>query len=326
MAIRKVESWGWCAAGYNQLNHNRWNLNTGGLFNLSSPGRRPGSNYQQQNGMGHVFDNQQTWIVHVAVKFNWGGNFITWSDSGNSQTYINTDSAVGTLRCYRGDGTLLATSRTGIQLNIWHHLIWRVFIGNAGIGQTELRLDGESLWNLTVDNQQTANAYANRINFGSDSFMDVVICDGTGAAPYNGIIGDMAVYCVIPNGAGGSTTWTPSTGSNFQNVDDATPDSDTTYNATSTPGAVDRYAIPTPTLTGSCRGVCVGASVRKDDAGVRTARVKVFDGTAEQPGSTVNLADNYVVLDHIWQTNPTSGTHWTAAELAAAEPGIELIS
>jgi hypothetical protein len=109
-------------------------------------------------------------------------------------------------------------------------------------------------------------------------------------------------------------------------VDDTLPDSDSTYNSTSTPAATDRYAIPTPTLTGSCRGVSVAALVRKDDAGVRTARLKLYDGTALQSGPTGNLADSYVYVENIWQVNPTTGLAWTAAELAAAEPGIELVS
>jgi hypothetical protein len=38
------------------------------------------------------------------------------------------------------------------------------------------------------------------------------------------------------------------------------------------------------------------------------------------------LADSYVYVENIWQVNPTTGLAWTAAELAAAEPGIELVS
>jgi hypothetical protein len=230
-----------------------------------------------------------------------------------------------------GGGGTLATGSSVYTVGAWHHVIFRALISN-GSGEIEVRQDGATVISQTgIDTQQTANASANTVKIGmSDNSLihDIVICDGTGPAPYNGILGDVRVNCLIPNAAGASSAWTPSAGANYQNVDDTTPDTDGTYNATLTAGAIDSYSVPNPTLTGICRGVAVAALVRKDDAGTRTLRPILHDAgvPANYQGTARNLADSYAFHEDVWQVHPGTGVDFTQTQLNNAQPGVQLVS
>jgi hypothetical protein len=281
------------------------------------------------NGLRQNFDNQATWIVHCAVNLFQENRVIVLGDSDTGQFALHYAMSLQKLAVYRGDGvTLLQETAAGSVLqNVWHHLIFKVVVGNSG--SYEVRLNGATILSGSgVDTQQTANAYANQVCFCAQRFHDIVILDGTGAAPHNDILGDVRVNCLIASGAGGVTGWTPSAGSNFQNVDDSTPDSDTTYNSATAAATVDTYATTNPTLNGVCRGIQVAALCRKDDAGVRTLRPVYRDAgsSTNYTGTTRNLADSYTFQEDIWPVHPGTGVAFTATQLNNAECGVELIS
>jgi hypothetical protein len=289
------------------------------------------------HALAQLFDYQTTWIVHAAMAFGGSGDvdqMISLWDISVPACHVSLkyNSAFRRFDVYRGTSSpvqvyLGSSADNSVSASTWHHVIFKAVINDV-TGAIEVRLDGATIINLTsVDTRNNGGSAsgANQVSFSFCSIHDIVICDGTGAAPYNGIIGDMTVKCLIPDAAGSSSGWTPSAGSNYQNVDDTTPDTDTTYNSTAVAGTIDSYALPNPTLSGTCRGIQMTAFMRKDDAGARTARVRLYDGTAYN-GTTVNLADSYSKVDHIWPLHPGTGVAFTAAQLNAAEAGVELVS
>jgi hypothetical protein len=149
------------------------------------------------------------------------------------------------------------------------------------------------------------------------------MCDDSGSAPHNTFLGMCRVDSVLAT-TNNSVTWTPLSSTNVSNIDDATPDDDTTYNSTTTSGAIDTFnhgALPvTPT---SVFGVSVTSKIRKDDAAARSARNKLISGATTSNGTSVSLGTSYTYIKDIWALNPDGSTAWNKTTVDATKIGYE---
>ena len=90
--------------------------------------------------------------------------------------------------------------------------------------------------------------------------------------------GDVNIDVIRPNGPS-TSGWTPSPAvANWMNVDDITPDGDTSTVASTTVGDLDLYtmeAIPTGLVIKAIQGI---ASVKKDTAGLAALKLQYGSG------------------------------------------------
>ncbi|NCC03457.1 MAG: hypothetical protein EOM37_05340 [Proteobacteria bacterium] len=304
-------------------------------------GRRSGSNavrlYSTSGYLTKTLDEQATWIVGAAFKMAAmpSGNaaiFQFRDNTGNAQASLCVTSG-GSLSLLRGttSGTVLATSAGALVAGAWNFIEGRLTIADSG-GLFEVRVNGEVWATYTGDTKYSSTlATANSIRIsGFPSavqvwYDDLYICDGTGAVN-NGYLGDVRVDTLFPSGVGASAQFTP-TGSatNWENVDDAAPDDDTSYNASETAGQIDSFTFADLTaLNAAIMGVQANILARKDDAGNRQMRAVARVGSTNYEGADLTLTDSY--LDHrtIWNQNPATAAAWTEAEINAAEFGYKV--
>lgn len=131
---------------------------------------------------------------------------------------------------------------------------------------------------------------------------------------------------IFPNGAGSSTQWTPSTGSNWQNVDEAPPNDETDYNKALAPNLLDLYTFADLTLPAdhAVRAVIPMAYARKSDAGADSqAKVAAKVGANTAKSSAKNLPTAYNFLWERWETQPDGATAWNESAINNAEFGVE---
>jgi hypothetical protein len=308
--------------------------NGGGCFvnGSSIPGTSVTSNLRK------TLDAQASWVIGAAFYLDTFGTaaatILALLDAGTFQTYlrVNTD---GTISWIRHSGVTLATSASALSTGTWHYIEWKVTIANSVSANTcKVRVNGVDWITLSAatDTQNTANATANAVMVGNDAALghsmridDLYICDGTGSTN-NDFLGDVMVTVLKPDGAGNSTQWTPSAGSNWQNVDEASVDSDTTYNSTSTAGHVDLYALENLSYTpASIKGIQWNAQVRKDDASTYDVRRVIRSGGTDYTGSTV-LSPNttYANYHEILETDPATSAAWTKSGIDALQAGVKL--
>lgn len=138
--------------------------------------------------------------------------------------------------------------------------------------------------------------------------------------------GDVSFARLLPTGAGAAATWTPSAGSNYQNVDETSTDDDTTYNEDSTPGNIDSHAMENLTpAAATVIAVLVNNVAKKTDAGPRTTRNKVRLSGTYSNGTNRNLTTSYMNYQDVFTTKPGGGS-WSVTDVNNVEAGYETIA
>lgn len=132
-----------------------------------------------------------------------------------------------------------------------------------------------------------------------------------------------------PTGAGASTQWTPSAGSNWQNVDDGVvPDDDTTYNASATLNQRDMFACGGAARSTADIRLWVGARVRRTDTTGADPGIKLSVRSGATNGDSIEfiLPDDtdWHTLWYYWDLDPSTAANWTEANAEAAEIGYIL--
>lgn len=343
------------AQGYNTSQFGRkWNSSLGvtSVTINATSGRRSGPGIRCANWLGNGFDwtdgpvTFTTMIVGFAFKvaaIPSAARQILSMGSGVGTNAENVSlhlTPTGTLRVDRGGnstgGATLGTSIATVTVGTYCYLELKVLFSDT-VGTVDLRKDGISILALTgQDTLVTAVGPTSGLAWmngdtaeaGTIDFDDIYVCDGIGSAPQNTFLGDCRVDTTFPNGVGNLSQWTPSAGSNFQNVDEDPADDDTTYNFASAADSRDLYAFPAiaPT-TGTVFGVAVNMIVRKDDAAARTFKDYVRSGVTNFEGATTFTADTaYDMFTQIHETDPNTAAAWTIANINLAEFGIHLES
>jgi len=157
----------------------------------------------------------------------------------------------------------------------------------------------------------------------SGMYVDNVVVDDAGWP------GNTLIRALVPTGAGNSTQWTPSSGSNWECVDEI-PASDSDYVNTDTMDQVDLYAageLPSEANNVKCVQVQIRAmregnslNVQRLRAAVRTNNIDYFSDFLAVPTT------NPVGLVNLWENNPNTGLAWTLAEVNAMEIGMKAVA
>lgn len=236
------------------------------------------------------------------------------------------------IRALRGSGfgTTLGTTVDVLRLGRWNHIRFKITISDT-VGEVTIWVNDIQVLNLT--SQDTRNA-------GAGDDCDTIDLVGAAAvlAGLEGetcfddfVIGDaeitdvLKVEDLVPDSAGDNTDWTPSAGSNFQNVEEVPKDGDTTYNETSTLNNIDLYNMGAlSVITANVAGVQVNLDVRPT-AGTPSLRTKVKTGTTTADGATQGTADtsNYDTFSEIEEVDPDTAIAWTVGGVNGMQCGLE---
>jgi hypothetical protein len=129
---------------------------------------------------------------------------------------------------------------------------------------------------------------------------------------------------VLPTANGADTQWTPSTGTNWENIDDNPHDSGATYNKAVDPDLVDTFVTSDIVLPVDHRIVAaiVSPFARRLDSEIESElSVHAFDGTlySHSPNISLPMSYNRPVF-HRFETMP-NGADWDEASFNAMQFG-----
>lgn len=242
----------------------------------------------------------------------------------------------GTLRLWRTTSATLikATGPAVFSFSRWVFLELKAVISDTA-GAFEVRLDGINVLDSTAGGPfDTRNANTGVVTqvqwngIGSSGLMetDWYINDSTGT-DNNTFAGDSRVDAKMPNAAGAFSDFTPSAGSNYQNIDDGnSPDDDATYNESNTATHKDTFKTDnTPSLSGAIKAVSVFVRAKKTDAASRLYRSILRLSGVQANGPDRSLVSSYADKQDIFERDP-NGNVWTASNLNSTnfEAGYEL--
>lgn len=234
--------------------------------------------------------------------------------------------ASGTLSV-RAGSTVLGTTTNVVTVNTWYYFELKVLC-NATTGTVDLYVNGSNWLTLSgVDTKAGANNYHDSfLLYGQPKpcmFDDVYFLDGTGSVN-NDVLGNRKVVAISPNAAGDDSDWTPSAGSNYQNVDDgALLDEDTTYNETSTNAHQDLFNYGNlPANVSSVDGIQINTETRVT-AGTMDISAVSKTGTTTDTGSAVTVTStSYVSTVRVIEEDPDTATAWTPGGVDGAQFGV----
>ena len=274
---------------------------------------------------------QGTWIIGFAFRITTmaGYTLARTLDAANLQGTLALN-ATGTLTV--SGGAVTATSILTLLANVWYYIEFKHIIANAA-GTLEVRVNGAVWATVAGDTQTTGNATADQISLNTPAgastgahYDDLYIFDGTGAIN-NDYAGEVQIEYLACNADGNSEQWTPSAGSNFQNVDEAAPDDDTTYNSTSTEGNKDTFGMANISIAAATiPAIQVIIRARKESAGTANIQRVYRSGVSENNGASFNPSTSYATQLEIMETDPIALGAWTVTNLNAAEMGYAAVA
>jgi len=139
--------------------------------------------------------------------------------------------------------------------------------------------------------------------------------------------GNVRIQGGVPNEAGSSTEWDPSTGNNFECVNEVPP-SDTDFNSTNVSDELDMYGMtplvetyPIESILGiqlSARAKLEGTATPKD------LQLAILSGATYDYSSNKQVEDDtYKWPSQVWSLNPATGKPFTPAEINSLQIGIK---
>lgn len=231
--------------------------------------------------------------------------------------------SAGKISFYRGDYSAnMATGTATLNGGTPAHLQIYYLPKTDGTGRCVVKLNGVTDIDFTG---QTANNALQLTMFQLEgdaaTYWDDIVID---SADWPGLT---HVQAIFPTGAGSSAAWTPSTGSNWDCVNEV-PGSDSDYVATNTANAVDSYAMGD--LTGSigsiktvqvvARALYAGAPTPTGIKGVVRSGGTDYPSTATAtPGTAVKT------FGFLWETDPNTSAAWTESGVNAIEAGVKAV-
>lgn len=235
----------------------------------------------------------------------------------------------GTIAAYRSS-TLLGTSTNQLAATNWYYIELKV-VTHDSTGTVDIVVNGSNWLSLTSqDTQPGANAYHTAVRLGLNDgavftrYDDMYILDSTGSAN-NDFLGNRKVITLDPSAAGDTTQWTPSAGSNYENVDDGgLVDEDTTYNETSTDTDQDLYNYGN--LSGdvsSVDGIQIVTETRVTTGQMDLSSV-IKTGVTTSPGTPETVTStSYITVNRIEEQDPDTAAAWTPSGVNGAQFGIK---
>jgi hypothetical protein len=255
------------------------------------------------------------------------GPLIVFYDSAVTKiASVRMEATTNYLALYRGGSgdTLLATGTVALANDTTYQIEVRYKpLDSGGVFQVKLdsalELDYSGDTTLGLENIQRwlIGSDWNNCRFAYDDF---VVDDA-------GWIGNSRIQAIYPTGAGTTTQWTPSTGSNYDCVDEI-PASDSNYVSTNTNDQIDLYAASNLSGTiGTVKSIQLQARCAYEGSptptriqlGLRTSSANYFSASLAPPSAFG------APVTKIWETDP-SGGNWDETKINALEIGVKAVA
>jgi hypothetical protein len=309
---------------------NRWSAAV--MASIGSPGPY-GTGKFAHSAAGSYLDTY-AWLGSGLIMVEFSIRFSAFATDDLIRLQFDGSNAVATLGITAGGQIYLIGSPGGasvlfpanMALGNWYRIQWNAKFGLGGTGHFLVRINGNPVADYTGNFSyfgDTSPVSFIRFRMGAEPGTDISnIIWGTIADPTTDWFpADQRAVCLRAL-ADGSVAWTPNgAATNADCINEANPDSDTTYNSSAVPGDQDLFTVTPPALTGTIN--LLGATVisRKDDASPVFISPSIRTNGTTVQGTSIGQGASYQGNTTPWQINPVTGVPFTPAEIDAIQFG-----
>lgn len=284
------------------------------------------------------------WLRIVNWNFTFSTNYqglVRWVDRAGKYWPIWFGANGAIIAGFFDDSTIVSTLASSSDCNLvdghWHHIEMNL-IADPSAGTCQIWVDEKLLIDVSGDTSNSASGDCTTLNTmtircprsagstaGTDiEIDDIVIWNDTGT-DFTGQLGFHRIEAKLPDGAGNYTDFTPSAGSNYQNVDEAgTPDDDTTYNESSAANDKDTFTVGNLSIANDVKGVSV--KVYAKTTGTGTARAMIRSASTDATETTETMTTSYDTYRGVFEVDPNGSAAWSVSAFNSLEAGYEVIT
>jgi hypothetical protein len=232
------------------------------------------------------------------------------------------------LTVFNAAGGVVARAYGFIQPKTWHWV--EVEVDCANSGTFKMWVDGVAVFNVSGDflnGSDVNNSYMHWRGMDSSVFYhNVIVADGSGSS-FNARFGAIHMELQSPDADGAVTSWTASTGSRYQCIDDAfnAGASDGDYISSSVTDDVNLASHAAFTLRDldTIKFVQVVALARSDTTGDELALAARSGGVDAATSDQLLYNGAYKYRKGFFETDPNTSAAWTLTNLNNAEFGVK---
>ena len=254
---------------------------------------------------------------------------LTLYDDDGADIQVQVKQVGADFKVYCGAGEIHSVAH-GMSALIWYYVEIKVLIDSSG--SVTINVDNVEVMDEAENTQNTVNAYCTSIflgynGAGASSYTyrdDVIIMDTAAGGVCDDFIGDVIIQCLAPTGTGSAADWTPSTGNNFECVNEQPP-STSDYIESATQNDVDTYVTGNVSpLTGDVFAVVVNHYSQK----VGTA-ARGISGVCNDLGTTTTGSENvldaaYKMRQSVMYENNRTTAPFTITDINNGQFGVKL--
>lgn len=275
-----------------------------------------------------------TFYQGIAIKrtdSNALGALVFCSDSmATVHVTVSVVIATGAIQVARGThtGTVLATSAVDLIMpdSTWHYLEAMVLLGDAGVGQYRVMLDGVEIIPLTTGDTKNGGTKtvfdSHGLRGNATCYLDdYYVCNGAGSIN-NTFYGDTEILARFPTADGDLIQLTPSAGSNWSCVDDTGTATLSDYVTGQTDGNRDRYVMSDIPNAGTVHSVSTIIAAAKVGTDTKYVRDNLKSGSTVSEGSSNVLSTSLAYMRaQVRELNPDGNIAWTPTAVNAIQVG-----
>lgn len=318
------------------INKGMWASVSGNMQFRNNNGRygKGGAQGWSNNYSALLFDTaDDTIIVGVATRIRETG-----TSNAAAFKFLDGTTAIVTLvfnglsagiTLHRGSFSTVIASTSGISLslNTYHWFTFKIKFHET-LGSIDVSINNEPVWSATGLNTLNGLTVPDRLGLLHNSsggytpdWDDLIICDSTGAAPFNDLLDDMQIVSVFPNSdVSIDPAWVPSTGTtHYTCIDEQSGLVTSDYLECDTFGKVDRFGFTTTTLEGD---IIAGRIIASGQADVAHIMSFTMHGPSNYNTELSWAGDN---SNYMWsKVFDLSADGWTLSDIDALEISMEL--
>lgn len=257
-------------------------------------------------------------------------NRITFNQLGGTTdgyVNVNSDGSVSVVTWAGGAYTTAGTSRPNVVRNAsWSFLEFKMSV-SATVAIAAVRVNGEEVLSLTGLNTSAVAVRIVEFRCNLGNMCDFYVCDTAGGVN-DDFLGDVEVRAHFPTGAGSAADFTPSAGSNWQNVDDTAPDDATTNNSSNTLNHKDSFVFEDlKSAGGTIKGVQLVGCFSKDKSGAAQMKNRLEIGGSEYLGAAFYPSmGSYTYAIDIYDKSPATSAAFSEVEFNGMQIGYKRVA